>query len=449
MVQNVVAQDPAPPPSGPLPLIFGRAARPLFGFYHPAEGATPRGIGIVLCNPLGYETMCVHKTYRRLALRLAARGFPALRFDYHGTDDSSGEPDEPERLSAWLESIHDAVDELRDRAGLRAIGLFGTRFGATLATVVAAKRGDIDSLLLWAPSPSGRSYLRELRAFRLIKQPGGTMPVPRTDGGEEAAGYLFSKDTVSDLSSIDLLAGEERVASRVLIVPRDDLSGGETRLAKALGARGADVRVAEEPGYARMMRDPQDTVVPEETLEKMVDWLNEVIYLEPRASHAPKSSRAAMAVRGGVKKIALTERPIQFGPEERLFGIVTEPTDLLAARNKAAVLMLNVGANHRVGPNRMYVRLARDLASRGIVSFRFDVAGLGDSRTASGDRESRLYSKDSVGDVKAAMSLVTDRYGSDRFILIGLCSGAYLAFHTCVEDERVTCQVLLNPQTFE
>ncbi len=272
--------------------------------------------------------------------------------------------------------------------------------------------------------------------------------MPRQDGGEEAAGYLLGKETVSELTAVDLAASKERVAKRVLIVPRADLPGGEAKLAKTFTAAGADVRVAPEPGYARMMRDPQETVVPDETLEKMIDWLAEGNYPEERAARPPKSVRGTMSALGPTKKGAVTERPIQFGEDNRLFGILTEPAER-PPRNRPAMLLLNVGANHRVGPNRMYVNLARDLAALGYVSFRFDVAGLGDSKTAPGEKESRLYSKDSVADVKTAMTLLTKMYGTEKFSVIGLCSGAYLAFHTCIEDPRVVCQVLLNPQTFE
>jgi pimeloyl-ACP methyl ester carboxylesterase len=47
------------------------------------------------------------------------------------------------------------------------------------------------------------------------------------------------------------------------------------------------------------------------------------------------------------------------------------------------------------------------------------------------------------------MTWLTQNYGVDRFVLAGLCSGAYLAFHTGVEDPRVVGQILMNPQTFE
>ena len=96
---------------------------------------------MVLCNPLGYEAMSVHRTYRHLAQQLASSGFYTLRFDYDGTGDSSGTPHDPGRLRAWLDSIAAAVAEVRSRTGSPQVALFGVRFGATLATLAAASRG--------------------------------------------------------------------------------------------------------------------------------------------------------------------------------------------------------------------------------------------------------------------------------------------------------------------
>jgi hypothetical protein len=47
------------------------------------------------------------------------------------------------------------------------------------------------------------------------------------------------------------------------------------------------------------------------------------------------------------------------------------------------------------------------------------------------------------------MSLLEEIRGANRFVLIGLCSGAYLAFHTAVDDARVVGQALLSPFAFE
>lgn len=432
---------------GPCPVAFGAPERALLGFYHAPIGDIRRDISVVLCNPVGYEAMCTHQTYRHMAERLAAEGIAALRFDYQGTGDSSGESNEPDRVGAWLASIDAAITEVRARSGVRAVVLFGVRFGATLAAAAAANRGDVDDLLMWAPFASGRDFIRELRAFRMIKRPGSISTVP-PDGGEEAAGYFFDRETVTTIRTINLTARVGSIAKRVLIVPRDDLPGAEVQLAKRFEQQGADVRVASEPGYARMMRDPQLTVVPAETLDKMVAWVAERARADsaaPRSEPGPPPSLAA-SVRAGRETVR--ERAVLFGEGRRLFGVVTEPGHLQEA-GRPALVFLNVGANHRVGPNRMYVSLARDLAARGYLCLRFDVAGLGDSLVAPGGRENRLYSKDSLGDVKAAMTFLSETYGANRCVLAGLCSGAYLAFHACVEDARVVGQILMNPQTFE
>ena len=102
-----------------------------------------------------------------------------------------------------------------------------------------------------------------------------------------------------------------------------------------------------------------------------------------------------------------------------------------------------------MGPNRLYVSLARDLAARGHPAFRFDVGGLGDGGAAPGMTENEVYAKDSVADVRAAMTFLTRVRGVDRFVLVGICSGGFLAFHTSAEDPRVAGQIVINPQTFE
>lgn len=432
------------------PVVFGPADRQLFGLYHPPGRTPARGTGVVLCSPLGYEAMCAHRTYRHLATRLAAAGFPVLRFDYHGTGDSAGEPDEPGRVRAWLDNVGAAIEQLRAMAGVREVDLFGVRFGATLAAVAAGERSDVRSLVLWGPCTSGRSYVRELRAFRMIREQGGQpSPAPERDGDEDVAGYMFDRATVADLTAVDLLARRGRPAARALVLPRDDLPGGEKRLAAHLEACGVQTALRAEPGYAGMMRDPQDTIVPGNTLDGIVDWLQRSEDAACAEAPARTSTSSVLLTRSSASRAGVREEALFFGEQSRVFGILSEPGAGPANPDLPAVVFLNVGANHRVGPNRMYVTLARELAARGYVSFRFDVAGIGDSPVDSSACENRLYSKDSVADVKAAMTFLTRIRGVKRFVLAGVCSGAYLAFHAGMEDARVAGQIVINPQTFE
>jgi alpha-beta hydrolase superfamily lysophospholipase len=445
-------RDPAETTSPPDPLliVFGPPDQALFGIYHAPSGPMRRDVGVVLCSPLGYEAMCSHRMYRHLAERLAANAIPALRFDYHGTGDSSGDPDDLGRVGAWLQSINAAVSELRLRSGVQAVVLFGLRFGATLACCAAADRGRIDDLILWAPFSSGREFLRELRALRMIRKQDLDTSRPPPDGWEEAAGCAFDGQTVSAVSLLDVMARQGPFAKRVLIIPRDDMAGSEARLARHLDKAGANVDVATEPGYGALMRDdPQDAIVPTEMLDKMVSWIARSREpIDPGPPPSTSESLALLTTPGNSRRPRVRERAVRFGTAGSLVGIVTEPVDQDLLPGRPAFLFLNVGANHHVGPNRMYVSLSRTLAPLGYLCFRFDVAGLGDSKAAPGTPENRLFSKDSVPDIKVAMNLLQELYGVDSFIVVGLCSGAYLAFLTCLEDSRAVGQVLINSQTF-
>jgi pimeloyl-ACP methyl ester carboxylesterase len=253
--------------------------------------------------------------------------------------------------------------------------------------------------------------------------------------------------------AIDLLAQREPIAERALVVARDDLPDGAERLSAHLAACGVDTRLHPAPGYVSMMRDPQDVQVPGDALDSVVAWLREPrepSHGGPRARRAPRTgaSSPVLVASSQAARLPVREESLYFGEGDGLFGVLTEPSAGSVRRGSPAIVFLNVGANHRVGPNRMYVRLARDLAARGYLAFRFDLGGLGDSLVTNGAPENRLYSKDSIGDVKAALGTLSRVRGVDRVVLAGVCSGAYLAFHAALEDPRVAGQILVNTQTF-
>lgn len=446
MTERAALTETVPP--SPLPIAFGPPERSLLGFYHAPGGPLARPLAVVLCNPLGYEAMSVHRTYRHFAARLAAHGVAAFRFDYDGTGDSAGRSDDPGRVAAWVGSIKAALAEVRTRAGTTGAVLFGIRFGATLATLAAAEDGNVDALIAWAPVVSGGLHVRELRAFRLIKNPRIAV-AQRRDGSEEVGGYVFTGETLAEMSAIDLFSVSERVAKRALVLPPNERSREEARFVRRLEARGTEAALAAGTGYAAMMRDdPYESVVPFETLDSVIAWLCRGDPFEGHVppSALPSSNTVLVADREG--GTLSRETAIFFGKGARLFGVLTEP-DGAVQRERPLLCFLNVGSNHHVGPHRMNVELAREMALHGYLSFRFDAAGLGESRVEPGVQENRIYTKDSVADVKSAMNLLGEMRGASRFVLVGLCSGAYLAFHTTIDDLRVAGQVLLSPFAFE
>jgi alpha/beta superfamily hydrolase len=132
-----------------------------------------------------------------------------------------------------------------------------------------------------------------------------------------------------------------------------------------------------------------------------------------------------------------------------LFGVLSEPLEDFRASVRPAIVLHNIGVNSHIGANRMYVVMARRWAAMGFRVLRFDTAGLGDSPSNDRVSENRVYSRGITEDSRHAMDFLGRARNARRFILMGLCSGAYAAFHAAVSDDRVAGIVLLNIQLFD
>lgn len=134
------------------------------------------------------------------------------------------------------------------------------------------------------------------------------------------------------------------------------------------------------------------------------------------------------------------EQAIAFGPNRSLVGIITSPRNS-ADDNRPAVVFLNSGLIHRVGVNRLHVQLARAFAEQGFPSLRFDFSGIGDSARA---QDSVDLAESVTIDIQAALDHLRTKGKAARFILMGLCSGAYDAFVHAVDTEEVAGLILLD-----
>jgi pimeloyl-ACP methyl ester carboxylesterase len=143
----------------------------------------------------------------------------------------------------------------------------------------------------------------------------------------------------------------------------------------------------------------------------------------------------------------MSEHATLFGARQNLAGIVTDPVeDASGVFRRSRAIFFNAGLIHRVGPSRLYVTLARRLAEAGCGSARFDHAGFGDSAARWDDLP---FEQSAALEGREVMDALQGSNGVDRFILIGLCSGAVTAFETALADPRVVGVVLINPQGFD
>jgi len=139
----------------------------------------------------------------------------------------------------------------------------------------------------------------------------------------------------------------------------------------------------------------------------------------------------------------MTQSPVRFGPGDSLVGMVTIPMHQVPAN--VACLMFNMGANHRVGPRRINVKLAHVLAERGVSSLRFDLGGVGDSDAF--DMAHDLQTR-AMHDIQASMDLVESMLGIRQFAIVGMCSGVQHAISAAVADTRVVALSLFDGYAF-
>lgn len=435
----------------PVGLFFGEPGRVMNGFFHAPLRALETDVVVVLCKPIGWEAIAANRAWRELAERLADAGFPVLRFDYLGTGDSSGTDADPERVSEWQHSIQLAILEAQRLSGKSKVGLVGLHLGATLAMLAALRHGGVASLVMWAPYLTGRAYAREAKVYRALNDPGPGFPRAEDEGGLEAAGFLLTAATLAQLSELNLRAEKRAPAPHVLLLAREN-SNAEQQLAEHLVGLATEVTHSASPGYADLMQDPRKSVLPEQEIATIVAYLSRA-HAGPRQLTAPSplgthDLRQQDCVEICADGTRVVERLLSFGPEGRFFGIFTEPEGVTETRSRPVVMLLNTAPHTRIGPSRMYVPMARQMAAAGFPVLRFDLNGVGDSGVNPGAERNPIYSKAFVKDVQQAMNAL-EQDGYQRFVAVGLCSGAYLAFHSALADRRIEGVAIVNAQTFD
>jgi len=416
---------------------------PLASWLHLPQSGTVRSCSVVICPPMGFEYTHSHRSLRHLAEAFAEKGFLAVRFDYHGCGNSPGDAFSAHQLRTWVTDIHAVVREATLLAGSDAVAVVGLRLGALLSAL-AATEIDIDYLIAWSPVVSGRRYIREQQAIAAV----GAGEEPAGEGYVEGGGFVLSDEMVAELKKVDLSALRYRVRRAALVVERDDLPQ-ENGLAETLKTHGIDTTVNRPPGYAGMMAEPQDTAVPREAIDGIIEWLSERAPTQRLALNADllesSTSVTSFAWEGDG---SITEELCWVDAPVPIFGVLTTPTG--AKPDRPLFILPNAGSVHHVGPNRLYVELSRQLARHGFPSFRFDLRNLGDSARGSPAEENHPYPVTAIDDVEAALRWLTQLRGFNAVVVGGLCSGAHTAFHVgaAVDLPSLRAALLLNPLTF-
>jgi alpha-beta hydrolase superfamily lysophospholipase len=435
----------------------------VFGFLHRARGAAG-GTAVLLCPPFGWEDMCCYRIRREWAQRLCERGLTTLRIDLPGSGDSAGDPRDSDQLGRWTSAVADSASWLRVDSGASSLTAIGIGLGGLLACRATLAGAPIDEVAAWAAPAQGRRLVRELRTFSAHELARESAPETHAAGAPAGSlavnGYVLSEATVAALESLDLAAEVdradgpspgERALRRALLLGRDGIRT-DARLAAALSDAGAEVTETDGPGFAAMMVEPQDARAPVEVFQIVERWIEQGEEAgdehEPAAADEPQQPRRLRELRLGEAGSEVREHAmwIERAGAEPLFGVLTEP---VGPRRALTAVLMNAGPQRRTGPNRMWVEVARRWAARGVSTLRFDAAGIGDS---DGDasvlaRNAEFYKPEYVEQARAALDELARRGLPQRYVLAGLCAGAYWSAHAAIADTRVAAVMMLNPRT--
>lgn len=434
-----------------IPFYFGTEDKPLLGWLHTTDSKQHSNTGVIICPPLAVEYMNSYRSMRYVADYFALAGIPAIRFDYHGTGDSSGLEEDENRLENWLWSINQGIEQLKTTTGCKNFGLFGFRIGATLAALVAEKT-PVEFLVLWAALNSGKKYIREIKLIQM------TSKVQFDDNSLlEAGGMGYWEKTAIDISKINLLKITPQ-SNRTLIIPRDEQKN-DTELYDTW-SKELKVEQQYHVGSTLMLVDAHQTIVPHETIQNIVQWVKEdlsktlitnnfksitnkiesftdILYVSSFNSNHHK------------KDTLVKESIFYYGDNNQNIAILSE-TETSKTANLPTIIISNSGANHRVGPSRLYVLIARELSLMGFRCLRIDVPGIGDSVISDQRHENIEYITSSSNKISDLINKLNDNSYKDQYILMGLCSGAYFSFHAALElnNSNIIESILINPLTF-
>jgi len=422
-----------------------------------ASDAPRPASAVLICPPFGNIEVCSYRPRRDWSRALAQDGHPTLRIDLPGTGDSDGGPGDPARLAAWVDGVTSAASWLHETSGCERVCALGIGLGGLVAYRAAAEGAELADLVLWAVPARGRTLVRELRALSGLE---ASASETREVGGQSlpegflaSAGFVLSAETIAELEALDLteltLPAETR--RRILLLGRDGIPA-DARLRGALEVAAVTLEVAPGEGYGAMVSDPQRAQPPREVFARVSSWLADGDRADtdaptPGGGEPPVSGAEHMDLT--VDGVAVRETPQTFEQSfGQLFGVLSAPRDRPESPAQECVVLLNAGAQRRIGPNRMWVEMARRWAARGTPTLRVDLAGIGDGDSDGTElvEDAGFYDVAFVDQVRAVLDDLVARGLPARFVLAGLCSGAYWSLHAALVDPRVVGAFMVNPK---
>ncbi|MGH7425950.1 MAG: hypothetical protein ACREJP_07255 [Candidatus Methylomirabilales bacterium] len=264
----------------------------------------PRSLGWVICPPFGIEQTYLYPLEVETARRLAASGFPTLRFHSQGYGDSEL-PSSSATLDSHTRDAREAVQLLLDEAEVNEFGLLGGFIGGSVAAIVGDEMG-ASALAMWHPVVDGEKYVRRLFRTWILENltrsgrnapAGGVWKIVREHGSIAIHGFPVRRATLEGFASFNLIAGLNTFRGSALITQvsnRDKHDGDLDALRRRFDELGASAQLdsvqdaaASRFGFDRYALkgwgDKVDTqgALSRTLIDRLVNWV-EGLELGPR-----------------------------------------------------------------------------------------------------------------------------------------------------------------------
>jgi hypothetical protein len=225
---------------------FGVLTRPL---------GPARPFGWVVAHSFGTEQTDLQMTEVSLVRRIAAAGFPVVRFHCLGYGDSARLTPAP-GLASQIRDVTEVVQRFPVLAGVPAEAVLGARVGAAIGAIVAGREGLRHAVLI-QPIQSGARYMNEQIRSRVISEMvkgsqddgGSTMKQAKASLAEgkviSIKGWALDREVYEEMNGLNLAASLDQFTANTLLVQVSrghELQGSIGQLAGRLEELGGTVR---------------------------------------------------------------------------------------------------------------------------------------------------------------------------------------------------------------
>jgi pimeloyl-ACP methyl ester carboxylesterase len=218
----------------------------------PWEGRA--SMGWVVCGSFAMDQAYLLSLETALARRLAAGGFAALRYHAQGYGDSETDAEQV-TLSSHVRDARDAVEILRETAGVQRVGLAGALFGGSVAALAAP---GAEALVMIQPVVRGSAYIRATVRRSIGTSLPNQAEGPARDRADvmDVEGFPLRPEVVEEFEAFDLRRELTGVPGRALVIQVSRSTEAQGPLAElveqlASGGARAELRVVAHPEALR------------------------------------------------------------------------------------------------------------------------------------------------------------------------------------------------------